>query len=258
MGNKILEDFQNQFVGALLDNKAKNTFLDDIVPAGTLKTAKSALSAHQTGYYARLTEALGETFEGTWFALGDDLFFEVCKTFITSFPSKNYNLSNYGEQFPDFLAKSELTRDIPFLYDLAKFDWLFKEIFHAKQHQTVDTQALIDLQNSPHSHIYFGDTVRLFSSSYSVYNIWQLRKGESEKDVDIEKPQHLLLYKKNYDIYTKEISLFQHRLLTHLMQGESFSNVIEYATEQDSQEIVSLLSIIGSSGVIRKIEMIQT
>ena len=47
-----------------------------IRPAGRLKTAASALEVYRRAYVARLTEALGDTYEAVWSVLGDDVFFD--------------------------------------------------------------------------------------------------------------------------------------------------------------------------------------
>lgn len=254
MDKKNLKEFQTFFLNNILDEEENTLFLDNITPAGTLKTPQNALFAHKNGYYARLTEVLGETFEGTWFALGDELFFEICRNFITATPSRHYNLIDYGAEFPDFLAKQEVASELPFITDLAKFDWLFKNVFHSKQHVALSSNKLTKIESNPELKAIFGESVHLFTSDYSIYNLWELRKDEeTEKEIDINKPQSLLIYKNKNEIFVKELSKNEYYLLKALTEGQSFEVMLDGVSEEMTPSLMSLFQVIGSTGIIEKL-----
>ena len=178
--NKLLS-FQEQFVGFITGDQIFDELLKDIIPAGRIANSQSALEVHKTGYYARLTEALGETYEGTWYVMGDDSFFSICEEYITEHKSHQYNLSNYGENFPNFIEQRRDMIAIPFAHDMARFDCLFKDIFHGKQHDPCPVTELQRIESEPSLSIILGNAVRLFSSRFSIYKIWNLRKNSSEE-----------------------------------------------------------------------------
>ena len=96
--------------------------------------SNAAVGVYRTGHIVRLTEALGETFEAVWWVAGDEHYFQLAKEFLLAHPSASYNLSDFGISFPNFLDKRQPFSDLPFLADLARFEWLFKEVFHLPPH----------------------------------------------------------------------------------------------------------------------------
>jgi hypothetical protein len=70
------------------------------------------------------------------------------RAFIARSPSStSYNLSDYGASFPDFVEGQafnslNLSSDAPFLGDLARYEWEFKNLFHEKPHAGLDRGVL--------------------------------------------------------------------------------------------------------------------
>jgi hypothetical protein len=251
-----LEKFQTDFVDSILTDSTHKELLSDIVPAGTLPSAEEALSAHENGYYARLTEVLGETFEACWFVTGDELFFQLSKDYIKEHPSKTYNLSDYGNHFAEF-AQKKLADEIPFIKDLAKFEWIFKNTFHSKQHQALDPQELAVIQTNPDQKIIFGESVSLFQSNYSVYGIWEQRQGNNTEDSDQsedpfeEKPEQLLIYKQDNQIFVKTVSIGEFKILQALQEGQTFSTIVDLFTEENSSDLIAAFQTLGSTQIIK-------
>lgn len=248
-----LLEFQNDFVDAIVNNNEQSRLLENIIPSGTLTDAASVLSVHRNGYYARLTEVLGETFEGSWFVLGDELFFMLCELYIKGHRSDTYNLSNYGEHFPAFLQTHQDRTQLSFVSELATFEWTFKEMFHRSQHTPIDPQVLQTLVSQPENKLRFGSAAMLFSSTKAIYNIWELKKSqevEQISDLEINGPEFLLLYKLENEIFVKKLSQFQYNTLRLIESGLTFSNVLDQIAKINQQEIIELFSIIGQTGII--------
>ena len=103
-----IKTFQNQFVAAVVNKKPSETLLKDIIPGGKYTKSTEPIHLHRQGYIARLTEALGETFESIWWFLGDEEFFTICGEYISQHQSSVANLSNYGDHFIEFLKKHNI------------------------------------------------------------------------------------------------------------------------------------------------------
>jgi len=248
-------DFQNQFVQMIIKDIESPQLLDDIIPAGKLKSSVETMRVHQNGYIARLTEALGETFEGTWFSMGDELFFEVCEQYICNHHSSEYNLSNYGYSFPYFIGELKNSINIPFIQDMARFDWIFKELFHEKQHDSVPLTELLKIHENPHLKLEFGNAVKLFSSQNAVYKIWDQRKKEQEDIVhfDFENPEFVILYKDKNSLFSKEITEFQFDILTKFKNGLSLDAVIEDSNIENQQDFLEIFHIIVTTKIISRV-----
>lgn len=236
-------------------NDFKSQICSLIAPGGTLKCAEDALEVYSRAYKATLTEALGETFEGVWSVLGDERFFDLALDYIRSVPSISFNLSDYGEIFPEFISTHRENKSFPFLKDLARFELIFKDLFHSSKPK-IEQLSERFLSLDPDSKITFLPSMRLFKSKFSVYEIWQKRHDqESEVSETIFNPQFLMLYK-GFDqkIWIIKLKCWQYDLIDFLQNGSSIEDALTKAidlhqiTEADS--IGSFFRELGSYPII--------
>jgi hypothetical protein len=261
MAKLTLSQFQHLFSQASLRPEATGvdpTLLNGIVPGGTL-TSDTALEVYRTGHIVRLTEAMGETFEAVWWVAGDEHYFELAKEFLLTHFSTSYNLSDFGKFFPDFLEKRKPFSDLPFLADLARFEWLFKEVFHLPPHIGLTPE---DFQQQPLSgnlRLAFGPSIRLFRSPYSVYEVWKLRgtTQESLSEKDWNKPQWLLCYKHQQQVYIKHVNEPAYILLNHLNSGasieESLDRTLQEISDITATTVSDLFGLIKITGIVTAI-----
>ncbi|WP_447968548.1 HvfC/BufC family peptide modification chaperone [Nitrospira sp. M1] len=261
MGTLTLNQYQRLFshTACRQDHEAPDARLSKAITPGKDLTSHDALDVYRRGYLVRLTEALGETYEAVWWVAGDEEFFRLAKTFIQSYPSQTYNLSTYGAEFADFLEKARPFPDLLFLPDLARFEWLFKNIFHMPQHEPASQETIQAMTQQSNIRFQFGPSVHLFSAPYSIYNIWKLRgtchDGQPQPDWNIA--QHLLLYKKHQQIYVNELQQVEYNLLEHLCTGlsleEALHHTLNHYPEMSQTEISQLFQVMVHTGMIQHI-----
>jgi putative DNA-binding protein len=226
------------------------------VTGGGELTAAEAVDVYRGGYPARLTEALGETYETCWRVLGDEGFFAAAKGFLERFPSRTHNLSDYGEEFPEFLESLPVAADAPYLGDLARFAWTFKELFHAKPHAGL-APAVLAAKARPESVLRLGAAVRLLSLRHSVYGIYR-RDLEDEAPIherDWKGEQRLILYKKEGNpIFVRELAAPEHAALKALAEGRPLADALESAEGLDAAAAQELFAFVSSAGLVVGIE----
>ena len=168
-----LADLQTQFEAALRGARGDHSrILAEILPAGRL-AAPAALDVYGKSYRARLTSALGEIYETVWRAMGDEMFFEIAGQYIAEHPSSTHSLQFYGLEFPDFLVRmsgraqeKKTTDELPgFLPDLARFEWLFAELFHKRMEPGLSGPALASAVES-------GIPLALVGSAFLLHSPW--------------------------------------------------------------------------------------
>jgi hypothetical protein len=248
-----LEILQRRFVRSI-------TFLTDpefvgsVTGGGTL-TAAEAVDVYRGGYPARLTEALGETFEGCWRVLGDEDFFAAAKDFIARTPSLTHNLSDYGAGFPEFLESRPDAEHAPFIGDLARFEWAFKDLFHAKPHAVLDASVLAAKARED-AVFRFGGAARLLALRHRVYAIWRRDRAD---DTPIEPSEwtgseRLILYKKEGNpIFTRELTSAEHAALTALAAGRPLAEALASAEGLDAAGARELFAFISESGIVAEV-----
>ena len=248
-----LEVLQRRFVRSV-------TFLADpelvasVTGGGTLTSAE-AVNVYRGGYPARLTEALGETFEGCWRVLGDEDFFAAAKDFIARTPSLSHNLSDYGEGFPEFLESRPDAESAPFIGDLARYEWTFKELFHVRPHAGLDP-AVLAAKARPDAVLRFGGAMRLLSLRHRVYAIW--RRDRSD-DTPLESSEwtgteRLILYKKEGNaIFSRGLTAPEHAALTALSAGRPLSEALAAAEGLDAAGAQELFAFVSESGIVAEV-----
>lgn len=226
MGTSALASLQKRFIRSVVSNELARP--EGIIPGGSL-SARAALEVYRRGYIVRLTEALGETYEAVWSVLGDEAFFRLCRDYIRAHPSASYNLADYGADFPEFLGRQEAEAEaLPFLEDLGRFEWIFKELFHQAEHSRAEPSALNGIGSR--SALRFGSAARLLSFRRPVYAVWCAR-GESGGPREAGRgPEYILLYKSGGEIYARLLLGAEFAVLSALSQGAGIESALASAS----------------------------
>lgn len=208
-----------------------------------------------------MTEALGETFQATWWVLGDELFFECCRHYIQRHHSHYYNLSDYGETFPTFLKRRQKLRSIPYLEELASFEWSFKNIFHAPS-RSCPPKDFTDLEKASDFTISFCQAFAQRQHNYPVFNLWKHSKvtdltSQKTNRIDLSKDEWLVMYKVDNRVMVKELDPYQWQLLNLLAQGHSFQKSLEQCEDDElilnENHITELFQFLRQNNLIKEI-----
>ncbi|MGE3975331.1 MAG: putative DNA-binding domain-containing protein, partial [Bdellovibrionales bacterium] len=214
----MLRSSQDNFYQYL--RKGTDVISQSIIPMKSVDV-DGCLEIYRKGYFARLTEALGETFEATWWVLGDEDFFKICHDYISSYESKSFDLSDYGMEFPDFLGRTPQATEAPFLKDLATFEWAFKEVFH--QTNLAEEPGLLqnEIAKNPEVRFKLSSSARLFESEYSIYEIWKLRREKIEEitELNFSNLESSVIYKSQYLVFVKYHGINEFAVLKTLVSG---------------------------------------
>lgn len=229
MSSSPLETLQRRFVRSV-SFAADPAFVAGVRGGGAL-TAERAVEVYRGAYPARLTEALGETYEACWRVLGDEEFFRAARRYIARFSSTSYNLSDYGASFPEFLESGPWTQAAPFLGDLARLEWAFKGVFHARAHRGLEPAELAAAAGSGRR-LALGAASALLAFKHRVRDVWSRDRADSSPLTpgDWTGAQNLILYKAGgSDVFTKELSGAEFAALSDLARGRALGEALDAA-----------------------------
>jgi hypothetical protein len=254
---EMLADAQHSLAAALTSTADEwpPAMLDAIVPGGTLDAA-GAFEVYRRGYHARLTEQLGETYASVWRVLGDDDFFAVCRQYIAGHPSSSYNLSDYGRELPAFLgAFSGLPS---FLEELARVELAVHDVFHVRAHAPLGAERLAALGDLSGVRLRFGQGVRLFAGERAIYDVYRHRNDEQPPDLDLDRPQHVLLFRDGGDVLARELDAASFAALQILADGRPVEEAIERAVDCNpafsAADVSRLFEIVALCGLVEAVE----
>src|SRR3989338_7346292 len=89
------------------------------------------LTIYSRMYFLRILDSLKEDFPLVLETLGDDPFHHLIANYLrTHFPT-HWSLRYAGREFPNFLKTHPLTKKLPYLADLARFEYALLDSFDA-------------------------------------------------------------------------------------------------------------------------------
>ncbi len=249
-----LRILQQQFTKSAI-GEAASDFVAAVCGGGKLSAA-DAVAVYRGGYPARMSEALGETFEACWRVLGDEEFLEACKEYCRSVPSKSHNLSDYGFSFPKFLL-NRFQAQAPFIGDLAALEWSYKELFHAAPHIALTAEQL-SVAVKPNSVLVFGHAVKSLSFRFSVLNIWKRKRSDASplSRSDWDAPQDALLYKSGSNqVLSRILAAPEASVINSMLNGNSLENALASST-LDEAAARQFFSFISQAGLIVEVRQL--
>lgn len=89
--------------------------------------ASTRLDVHRTNLFGSLTDALQRTFPVVCRLVDERFFVFASHEFICDHPPAGPVLAEYGAAFPDFLAEFPPCRELVYLPDVARLEWLIDE-----------------------------------------------------------------------------------------------------------------------------------
>jgi len=181
-----LRDLQRSFRVALLAGDAAALaplLLEDGM------SYESRLDVYRNNISGSLSAVLAETFPAVR-RLVDARFFDyAAQTFIRTLPPEGPCLHGYGAAFPDFLAEFPPCRELVYLADVARLEWLLHEAAFAAEVPPLGAAALasVPAEKTPALKLRFHPSLALLEAPWPIDRIWEANRPEtgSEETIDL-------------------------------------------------------------------------
>lgn len=175
--------------------------LDGIVKSGILSPERR-VNVHRNHFQISLSQALATSFPATQAVVGADFFEQTARGFALAHPPAGPCLFEYGAALPEYLDGLPALRELPYLGDLARFEWRLNEVHHAPDHAVFDAAKLSVLSPEALAGARFipVPSVRLFESAFPIVDIWRLAKGHTEAGVSLDDGGVRLLIQRRSDV----------------------------------------------------------
>ena len=181
---------------------------------------ENQLSVYIQGYHRRLFKVISRIYDGTRYYLGEKIFRERVKYFITAMPSQCYNIEQYALKFSDYTGS--ICQD-KYEYELALLESTLCELSYLpetaalthgwlEQH-TADTLAAASLQ------LRAASCLLVFSYSVSEFII-KLRSGEQPEKPEIAR-NYLMVLREGYQTYPVSLEEGEFVLLSLIAEGHT-------------------------------------
>jgi hypothetical protein len=224
LGVPRLRETQERFLSAIRsgsdDPAAPETGMIAEPPAGT---ARERWHLYSEGYWMRLVDAIRNDYPAVARVLGESPFDSLCRRYLRAVPPSSPDIGMAGDGLPGFLAGDPLLERLPFLHDLARFEWAIARAVVAGNPRPVSweelaslgVEALLDLP------IHLQPGAAVLRSEWPLSDIWAIQEIPDEA-VSLEiagRPSILAILRDGLDVRWREVDDDQARFLEALAEA---------------------------------------
>lgn len=205
------------------------------------------LAIYRNNVQSNITDALADTYAAIYKLVGPDFFGAMARVFIASHPPTSGDLNLYGAGFDTFIANYTPAASLPYLADIATYEWAWNNAFFAPDDAPLMPATLTELTAEEQAAIVLIPRVslQLLSLHYPADTIWLFcEKGEGKGDIPStdKGTYYILLWRHASDVHSARISAAEHAMWKEIMAKTPFhdavNTVLETYQEFDLQSFI--------------------
>jgi len=180
----MLLELQMQFRRAMLGGDTTEIVSkireDELAP-------EARLQIYRNHVFATLGAALEGTFPTVCRLVDARFFGYAAHEYLRERPPHSRCLIEYGAEFADFLAGFEPCKDLPYLADVARFEWALKTAATVRERAPLAIEALAEIssERAPHLSLCLQPSASYLASPWPIDAIWQANQLADVPTVDL-------------------------------------------------------------------------
>ena len=218
-------------------NFAEAILFDDAPIPATIRSASGPAHASRFGVYrnnviAGLINALAARYPVTRKLLWDDAFNHVARLFVTAEPPRSPVMSEYGDNFPQFLRRIGRSIASDYLADLAELEAARTRAYHAADATPLrrDALAAIAPEDLPELRPKLHPSVILLASRFPVVSTWEASRSGNDNAPAAWKPECALIARPHLRVEVRPLSTGVHAFMAALAGGFTLGAAIAKAS----------------------------
>lgn len=208
----------------------------------TALSARRRLEIYRHNMQASLTEALRAVYPTVAELVGRGFFRFAAQQYITRHPSRSGNLHDFGGELAGFLEGFEPAATLPYLADVARFEWLWHAVFHAEAaaadaRATLSTLAALPDDRRGDAVLRWQPAAALLHSPYPVLALWRWHQlpPHERPEIDLDAgAEAALLRQVEGDVRVHALAPAEHALLAALQARQPLAQAAAAALALDA------------------------
>lgn len=221
-----IKQLQRQFSDTLL---YKNDQIAQQIKPKKAFTSNDLLQIYRNNFVMGVTEALSATYQHTLSLVGETFFNAVARQFILSHPPQENNMMTYGKGFSEYLHDLEQLKELPYVAEMARFEWLLEQTTNKKlQTFSLDIEQLKLIPTDQLENIVFqiATQVSLFSSKQNIQHLYDMIIRQQIQETDLNQICYLALKKQeNFSVELISLSEAEFLLLQQILQQKTMEKI---------------------------------
>jgi hypothetical protein len=196
---------------------------------------------YKHAYGSRLVEAMASDHKLLHLYVGDDMFDEMGRAYISANPSRHPNLRWFSRGLPAFLTSTAPYRDYPILADLASLEKALNDAFDAADAPVVTLEHMATFAPDQWSGLMFKPhpSVYRLDATTNVAAIWRALKDDRMPPdaIVLERPSRLLIWRNDTTPMFRELTDEEAVMLDKAAGGTPFGELCDaLATNGDPDD----------------------
>ena len=232
-----LREVQAAFRRALL-GKEDGALAAIVADDGVAAVAR--LAVHRNNLLTSLTDALRDTFPVVCRLVDERFFAYAADEFVTACPPRRACLAEYGAGFADFLAAFPPCRELTYLTDVARLEWLLNVAAHAADAVPLPPSSLaaVPAAAAPRLLLRLAPSLGFLASPWPIDRIWRLNRPGVDSDEAIDLAAggtHLEVTRRDGDVVLRSLAAAGFAFRQALAGGASLAAAATAAFAVDEQ-----------------------
>jgi hypothetical protein len=220
-----------------------------------------SFNVYRNNRVTSLVEALKSTYPAVLILVGEEFFTFAARAFISLLPPRSPVLLTYGAEFGDFLEAFEPASRLPYLPDIARFEWLRVAAYHARDAAPLSIDLLADLPAGilPSLRFQLHPSLALFSSAFPVASLWAATVGgEKNRKVEMRRGECAVVLRPGLAVEQRLLRQDSFIFLSRLSRGGSLAQACQAALgANDGFDISKQLQGLFEMGAVTRISQSQ-
>lgn len=203
------------------------------------------LSVYRNTFVSSLANALRLLFPAVHRLVGVEFFDGAAQIFVHEQPPRGPYLDEYGEGFPEFLARFPPAASLAYLPDVARLEWAVNRALHAHDVEPLDVARLAGLDQTDHDRVRFvtHPSVSLLRAAYPVDAIWRAVLAQDDAAlaaIDLAAgPVWLMVQRLATGVEATRINERAWRFAAELSAGQPLGAALDAAVEIDAPALLA-------------------
>jgi hypothetical protein len=225
-----LRELQHAFATGLLSGDAA-AVAPAIIEDGI--AGADRLCIYRNSARTTLTEALRLTYPCIARLVGSDFFEMGAARFIGACPPRSGCLTDYGDGFADFLAALPEAAGVPYLADVARFEWALAKAAAAEDAPHLDVFGVVKVDGQDHELLRFEphpsvSLLRLHYPADEIADSVAARSDDAMHAIDLRAgPVWIVVHRGSDGVQAERVTQAAHGFLQRLFAGEPLGAVLE-------------------------------
>lgn len=202
------------------------------------------LAAYIYAYPARLKGVLANDYPALLMAIGEDAFDQLAQVYLDAHPSHYFSLRDFGGRLSGFIAGQTAYREMPWLAELARFEWALGQAFDAADPAvaSTDDMAAIAPMNWPDLRFDIHPSVQRLNFIWNTPGMWAALTADEPTPVTASAGEAVpwLVWREQLTTRFRSLEPDEGAALDSLCAGVSFAEVCEQLTAFVDDDAVPL------------------